>query len=143
MRYGMRQFLDAMSPSNFFATNPEAMQLAAETGGQSVVQGMNLFFEDLGKGQVSSTDEKAYVVGKDLATTPGAVIFENDLMQVIQYAPTTAEVHEHPLLMIPPCINKFYILDLRSEEHTSELQSHSDLVCRLLLEKKKKDIDRL
>jgi len=115
MRYGMRQFVDAMSPSNFFATNPEAMQLAAETGGQSVVQGMNLFFEDLGKGQVSSTDEKAYVVGKDLATTPGAVIFENDLMQVIQYAPTTAEVHEHPLLMIPPCINKFYILDLKPE----------------------------
>ncbi|HKE40263.1 MAG TPA: class I poly(R)-hydroxyalkanoic acid synthase [Casimicrobiaceae bacterium] len=115
MRFGMRQFVDAMSPSNFFATNPEAMQLAAETGGASVVQGMNLFFEDLGKGRVSSTDEKAYVVGKDLAATKGAVIFQNDMIQLIQYAPTTEEVHERPLLMIPPCINKFYILDLQPE----------------------------
>jgi polyhydroxyalkanoate synthase len=115
MRFGMRQFVDAMSPSNFFATNPEAMQLAAETGGASVVQGMNLFFEDLGKGRVSSTDEKAYVVGKDLAATKGAVVFQNDMIQLIQYAPTTEEVHERPLLMIPPCINKFYILDLQPD----------------------------
>src|SRR5215813_9533221 len=115
MRYGMRQFVDAMSPSNFFLTNPEAMRIAAETGGQSVVQGMNLFFEDLAKGRVSSTDEKAYEVGKDLATTPGAVIFENDVMQLIQYAPTTEQVHERPLVMIPPCINKFYILDLQPD----------------------------
>src|SRR2546430_4823214 len=69
MRFGMRQFVDATSPSNFFMTNPEAMQLAAETGGKSVVEGVNLFFEDLAKGRVSSTDEKAYEVGKDLATT--------------------------------------------------------------------------
>jgi polyhydroxyalkanoate synthase len=115
MRFGMRQFVDAMSPSNFFLTNPEAMQVAAETGGVSVVQGMNLFFEDLAKGRVSSTDEKAYEVGKDLATTPGAVIFENELMQLIQYAPTTKQVHERPLVMIPPCINKFYILDLQPD----------------------------
>jgi polyhydroxyalkanoate synthase len=115
MRFGMRQFVDAMSPSNFFATNPEAMQLAAETGGASVVQGMNLFFEDLGKGRVSSTDEKAYVVGKDLAATKGAVVFQNDMIQLIQYASTTKEVHERPLVMIPPCINKFYILDLQPE----------------------------
>ena len=85
-----------MSPSNFFMTNPEAMQLATETGGQSVVQGMNLFFEDLAKGRISSTDEQAYEVGKNLATTPGAVIFENELMQVIQYAPATKTVHERP-----------------------------------------------
>lgn len=115
MRFGMRQFVDAISPSNFFATNPEAMQLAIETGGQSLVQGMNLFFEDLAKGRVSSTDERAYEVGKDLATTPGAVIFENELMQVIQYAPATENVRERPLLMIPPCINKFYILDLQPD----------------------------
>jgi polyhydroxyalkanoate synthase len=76
---------------------------------------VNLFFEDLAKGRVSSTDEKAYEVGKDLATTPGAVVFENDLMQVIQYAPTAERVHERPLLMIPPCINKFYILDLQPD----------------------------
>jgi polyhydroxyalkanoate synthase len=115
MRYGMRQFVDAMSPSNFFVTNPEAMQLAFESGGQSVVQGMNLFFDDLAKGRVSSTDETAYEVGRDLAATPGAVVFENELIQLIQYAPTTPKVHERPLLMVPPCINKFYILDLQPE----------------------------
>ena len=115
MRYGMRQFVDAMSPSNFFVTNPEAMQLAFETGGQSLVQGMNLFFEDLAKGRISSTDEQAYEVGKNLAITPGSVIFENELMQVIQYAPTTQKVRERPLVMIPPCINKFYILDLQPD----------------------------
>jgi polyhydroxyalkanoate synthase subunit PhaC len=115
MRYGMSQFIDAMSPSNFLVTNPEAMQIAIETGGQSLMQGMNLFFEDLAKGRVSSTDETAYEVGKDIATTPGAVIFENELMQLIQYAPATETVRERPLLMIPPCINKFYILDLQPD----------------------------
>ena len=115
MRYGMRQLVDAMSPSNFLITNPEAMQVAIETGGQSLVHGMNLFFEDLAKGRVSSTDEKAYEVGKNIATTPGAVIFESELMQVIQYAPATETVRERPLVMIPPCINKFYILDLQPD----------------------------
>ena len=115
MRHGMRQFIDAMSPSNFLVTNPEALQLAAETGGKSLTEGMNLFFEDMAKGRVSSTDEKAYEVGKNIATTPGAVIFENDLCQVIQYAPTTKQVHERPLLLVPPAINKFYILDLQPE----------------------------
>ncbi len=115
MRYGMRQFIDAMSPSNFLITNPEAMQVAIETGGQSLTQGINLFFEDLAKGRVSSTDEKAYEVGKNIATTPGEVIFENELMQLIQYAPATETVHERPLVMIPPCINKYYILDLQPD----------------------------
>jgi polyhydroxyalkanoate synthase subunit PhaC len=116
MRYNMRQFVDSMSPSNFFLTNPEAMQLAAETGGQSVVQGINLFFEDLAKGRVSSTDEKAYVVGETLATATGSVIYQNDMMQVIQYAPAGGgDVYQRPLLMVPPCINKFYILDLQPE----------------------------
>jgi polyhydroxyalkanoate synthase len=115
MRFGMRQFIDAMSPSNFLATNPEAMQVAIETGGQSLTQGMNLFFEDLANGRVSSTDETAYEVGKNIATTPGAVIFENELMQLIQYAPATETVHQRPLLMIPPCINKYYILDLQPD----------------------------
>jgi polyhydroxyalkanoate synthase len=115
MRYGMRQFIDAMSPSNFLVTNPEALQLAAETGGKSLTEGMNLFFEDMANGRVSSTDEKAYEVGKNLATTPGAVIFENDLIQVIQYTPTIDQVYERPLLLVPPAINKFYILDLQPE----------------------------
>ena len=115
LRYDTGQFIDAMSPSNFLATNPEAMQLAVETGGQSLSEGMRLFFADLAKGRISTTDETAYEVGRDLATTPGAVIYENALIQVIQYASTTERVHERPLLIIPPCINKFYILDLQPE----------------------------
>jgi polyhydroxyalkanoate synthase len=113
MRFAVRQFNDALSPANFFATNPEAMQLAMQTGGKSVAEGMVKFFEDLAKGRVSTTDETAFQVGKNLAVTPGAVIFENDLMQVIQYAPRTARVCARPLLIIPPAINKFYILDLQ------------------------------
>ena len=115
LRYDTGQFIDAMSPANFLVTNPEAMQLAVETGGQSLADGMRLFFDDLAKGRISTTDETAYEVGRNLATTPGAVIYENELMQVIQYAPTTDRVRERPLLIIPPCINKFYILDLQPE----------------------------
>ncbi len=112
-RYGVRQFVDAMSPANFFATNPEAMQLAVETGGQSVAQGMSLFLDDLAKGRIATTDESAYDVGRNIAATKGSVIYENDLIQVIQYAPATERVFERPLVMIPPAINKFYILDLQ------------------------------
>jgi polyhydroxyalkanoate synthase subunit PhaC len=115
LRYDMRQFVDAMSPSNFLATNPEAMQLAVETGGQSLAQGMKLFFDDLAKGRISMSDERAFAIGKDLAATPGAVIFENKLIQLIEYSPLTERVHLRPLVMIPPCINKFYILDLQPE----------------------------
>jgi polyhydroxyalkanoate synthase len=111
----MRQFVDAMSPSNFFVTNPEALDLAVKTGGASVAQGMTLFLEDLAKGRISNTDERAFEVGRTLAVTPGSVIFENELMQLIQYAPTTAQVFERPLVIIPPCINKFYVLDLQPE----------------------------
>jgi polyhydroxyalkanoate synthase len=113
MRFGMRQFIDAMSPANFFLTNPDAMRLAEETGGQSVLNGMNLFFQDLSKGRVSTTDESAFEVGRTVATMPGEVIFENDLIQLIQYAPATDEAYERPIVMIPPCINKFYIMDLQ------------------------------
>lgn len=115
MRFGMRQAMDAMSPSNFFLTNPEAAQLALETGGRSLTEGMSLFMRDVARGRVSMTDETAFEVGKNVATTPGSVIFENDLMQVIQYTPTTAEVYERPLIIVPPCINKFYILDLQPD----------------------------
>ena len=76
---------------------------------------MRLFFEDFAKGRITMTDEKAFEVGRNIAVTPGAVVFENDLMQLIQYAPTTAQVFERPLVIVPPCINKFYILDLQPE----------------------------
>ena len=115
LRFGVRQFVDAMSPANFLATNPEAIELAVETGGQSLAEGMGLFFEDLAKGRISTTDETAFEVGRNVAVSPGAVIYENALIQVIQYAPLTDEVHARPLVLIPPCINKFYILDLQPE----------------------------
>ena len=104
-----------MSPANFLATNPEAMQTALETGGDSLVEGMRLFMEDLAKGRVSMTDETAFEVGSNIATSPGSVVFENELIQLIQYAPSTAQVHARPLVIVPPCINKFYILDLQPE----------------------------
>jgi polyhydroxyalkanoate synthase len=115
MRFGVRQALDAMSPSNFFFTNPEAAQLALETGGRSLTEGVSLFMRDLAKGRVLMTDEEAFEVGKNVGTTPGSVIFQNEVMQLIQYTPTTSEVFECPLVMVPPCINKFYILDLQPD----------------------------
>ena len=115
LRFATRQFSEAMSPSNFFATNPEALQLAAETGGQSVVEGMRLYFEDLAKGRVTMTDEGAFEVGKNIALSEGSVVFKNELIELIQYTPRTPEVHTRPLVIVPPCINKFYILDLQPE----------------------------
>jgi polyhydroxyalkanoate synthase subunit PhaC len=111
--FALTQVLDALSPANNLATNPEAMQLAMETGGASLIEGMKLFVEDLAKGRVSMTDEMAFEVGRDVGTTPGGVVHQNELMQLIQYTPTTAKVHKRPLVIVPPCINKYYILDLR------------------------------
>jgi polyhydroxyalkanoate synthase subunit PhaC len=111
--FALRQVIDALSPANTLATNPEALQLAMETGGASLLDGLRLFTEDLAKGRVSMTDEMAFEVGRDVGTTPGGVVYQNDLMQLIQYTPTTAKVHKRPLVIVPPCINKFYILDLR------------------------------
>jgi polyhydroxyalkanoate synthase len=115
MTFAIRQVIDAISPANFFATNPEAIQLALKTSGQSMADGIGLFLQDMMKGRISMTDEKAFEVGRNLATTPGEVIFENELIQLIQYAPSTDKVGERPLLIVPPCINKFYILDLQPE----------------------------
>jgi polyhydroxyalkanoate synthase subunit PhaC len=115
MTFAIRQAIDAISPANFFATNPEAIQLALKTNGQSMADGIGLFLQDMVKGRISMTDENAFEVGKNLATTPGEVIFENELIQLIQYAPLTNEVGERPLVIVPPCINKYYILDLQPE----------------------------
>ena len=104
---------DALSPANNLATNPEAMQLALETGGKSLVEGLQLFTEDLAKGRISMTDATAFEVGKNVCTTPGTVIFQNELIQLIQYTPTTGQVFARPLVIVPPCINKYYILDLQ------------------------------
>ncbi|HEX7250997.1 MAG TPA: class I poly(R)-hydroxyalkanoic acid synthase [Burkholderiales bacterium] len=114
-RFAARQWLDAMSPANFPATNPEALSQALESRGESLAKGLGNLLGDLRRGRISQTDEAAFEVGRNVAVTPGTVIYENELIQLIQYAPTTAEVAERPLVMIPPCINKYYILDLRPE----------------------------
>ena len=113
LKFFTRQFVDALAPSNFVATNPEFIQTALKTQGASITAGIQNLIADLGKGRISMTDDAAFGVGRNLAVTPGQVIFENELIQLIQYAPATAEVHERPLLIVPPCINKFYILDLQ------------------------------
>jgi polyhydroxyalkanoate synthase subunit PhaC len=114
-QFALRQVQDALSPANFLATNPEALQLAVDSGGASLVEGMRLFLQDLAKGRISMTDDQAFEVGRNVATTPGSVVFENELMQLIQYAPATPKVYARPLLIVPPCINKYYILDLQPE----------------------------
>jgi len=113
LRFFTRQFVEAMSPTNFVATNPDVIKLATETEGQSLKAGLDNLMADLGKGNLTITDESAFEVGKDVATSKGAVVFENDLFQLIQYEPATEQVAARPLLIVPPCINKFYILDLQ------------------------------
>jgi polyhydroxyalkanoate synthase len=115
LQFFTRQFVDAMSPANYPWSNPEALKLAAETDGESLARGLRNLADDLEKGMISMTDDAAFEVGRNLAITPGAVIFENDFMQLIQYRPATPTVFERPLVMVPPCINKYYILDLQPE----------------------------
>src|ERR1700688_2600087 len=115
LRFYTRQFIDSMSPANFAATNPEVMQLAFETRGASLKAGFENLLADMRKGALSITDETAFEIGKNVAVSEGAVVFENELFQLIQYAPLTEQVATRALLIVPPCINKFYILDLKPE----------------------------
>ena len=109
------QMIDALSPSNFIATNPEVMESIISSQGQSIQKGIVNLLGDMKKGKVSQTDESAFEVGKNIATTEGQVVFRNDLFELIQYTPLTETVFERPYLMVPPCINKYYILDLQPD----------------------------
>jgi polyhydroxyalkanoate synthase subunit PhaC len=112
-----RQFVDAMSPSNFLLTNPEVLRKTAETGGENLLKGLNNLLSDLeqgkGKLRIKMTDTEAFRLGENIGVSPGKVVYQNDLMQLIQYTPNTETVLKRPLLIAPPWINKFYILDLR------------------------------
>ncbi|MDL0433479.1 class I poly(R)-hydroxyalkanoic acid synthase [Marinobacter sp. TBZ242] len=116
LEFLVRQYVNALAPTNFFITNPKAVRKCRQTWGLSVVQGLENFGRDLLRSRqllnVSMTDEKAFEVGKNIATTPGKVIFQNRLFQLIQYEPTTDRVHQTPLLVVPPFINKYYIMEL-------------------------------
>jgi polyhydroxyalkanoate synthase len=115
MRFAVEQWLAASAPSNFLALNAQALQKAVETQGESLVNGLQNLWNDLQQGHVSMTDERLFEVGRNIATTEGAVVFENELFQLIEYKPLTAKVYERPFLFVPPCINKFYILDLQPD----------------------------
>jgi polyhydroxyalkanoate synthase len=115
-----KQWIDALAPSNFLITNPEALKLAADTKGQSIIDGFQNLLSDMQKGRITQTDDQAFEVGKNLAITKGSVVFENEIMQLIQYTPLTKKVAELPLVILPPWINKYYILDLHPDKSLVE-----------------------
>ena len=119
LKFMVQQWIDAASPANFLATNPEVQQKMIESQGESLRSGIGNLVSDMRKGRITQTDESAFEIGRNVATTPGDVVFQNELFQLIQYKPTTPTVGEVPLLMVPPSINKYYIMDL---------QPHSSLV---------------
>jgi polyhydroxyalkanoate synthase subunit PhaC len=115
IRFAVEQWMAACAPSNFLALNAEAQQKAIESKGESIAKGLQNLMHDMKQGHVSMTDESVFEVGKNVATTEGAVVFENEFFQLLEYKPLTAKVFEKPFLFVPPCINKFYILDLQPE----------------------------
>jgi polyhydroxyalkanoate synthase len=115
IRFFTRQWLDMVSPANFLPTNPEAQQALLETRGESLRKGIDNMLADLTKGHISITDEAAFEVGRNVGTSKGAVVFRNEVIELIQYSPSTPMVGSRPLLLVPPFINKFYILDLQPD----------------------------
>ena len=123
IEFAIEQWVDAMSPANFLALNPDAQKALMESGGETLRQGLANLLADVQKGRISQTDESQFEVGRNVALTPGSVVYQNRVMQLIQYAPTTSTVQARPLVIVPPCINKYYILDL---------QPHNSLVAYLV-----------
>ncbi len=115
IRFAVEQWVAASAPSNYLAFNAEAQQKAIATKGESIAKGLQNLLHDLGQGHVSMTDESRFEVGQNVATSEGAVVYENELFQLIEYKPLTDQVYERPLLLVPPCINKYYILDLQPD----------------------------
>jgi len=119
LAFATKLFTDSLSPTNFALTNPDVIRETIDTGGENLIRGLENLIEDLERGQgelkISTTDYNAFKVGENIATTPGHVVHQTDLMQLIQYEPTTEKTFKRPLLIIPPWINKYYILDLKSK----------------------------
>ena len=113
LKFMVQQWIDATSPTNFFATNPEVQKKMLESQGESLRSGIENLVQDMRKGRISQTDETAFEIGKNVAVTPGEVVFQNKVLQLIQYKPTTEKVGAIPILFVPPSINKFYIMDLQ------------------------------
>lgn len=131
-----RQFVDAMSPTNFLMTNPQVLRRTAETGGENLLKGLTNLLTDLERGKgnlrISMTDRSKFAIGENIAVTPGKVVYRNELMELIQYSPTTEKALKRPLLLLPPWINKFYILDLRPKNSLirwAVSQGHTVFVC--------------
>ncbi len=114
-KFWTQQLADALSPTNFAATNPVVWQEIARTGGANLAKGFQNLITDMQQGRISQVPQGAFEVGKDLAVTPGKVVYRNDLIELIQYTPTTEQVYEVPVLAIPPWINKYYVMDMRPE----------------------------
>ena len=114
-----RQFVDALAPTNFVFTNPEVLRATVDSGGRNLIEGLHNLLDDLERGggqlSISMTDPTAFKLGENVATAPGKVVYQNDLIQLIQYTPSTETVWKAPMLIIPPWINKYYILDLREK----------------------------
>jgi polyhydroxyalkanoate synthase subunit PhaC len=115
LRFAVEQWMAASAPSNFLVLNAEAQKKAIETRGESIAKGIQNLLHDIQQGHVSMTDESQFEVGRNVASTEGAVVFQNELLQLIEYKPSTAKVYERPFLLVPPCINKYYILDLQPD----------------------------
>jgi polyhydroxyalkanoate synthase len=121
-----------LSPSNFVATNPEVLTATLHSGGQNLLRGLENLLSDLERGNgrlaITMTDMKAFRLGENIAITPGKIIYQNELMQLIQYTPSTREVRRRPLLIVPPWINKFYVLDLQPKTPSSNGPSIRDIL---------------